>query len=287
MAVKTRKWVLLVDDEEEIREELARQFYEIFGKEVKIIQAKDGVEAENKLKNQTFHLIVTDIRMPRKDGEELIEIVREGGFNETTPIIAMSAYSLKSIEKKFPFVSYLDKPITKEQLSKAVKTYFKLGSTEKMIDCSIFSSLLDSSVAFLKEALSRDDFQVGEMSLKSPGKTVTADFAAVIQVGIGKVSNTFSVLCSKQTLEQLRDKSEKLTGTSLEVIMQSLGYVILKYVLEECGIIDSNEVYAKDISQDSSLLTDKTGILVPVKALNIDYQVFATTNLAAPKDKAA
>ena len=60
------------------------------------------------------------------------------------------------------------------------------------------------------------------------------------------------------------------------MICKSLGYVILKHVLTECGIIDSNEVHTKDITQDPSLLTGKQGIVVPITASGIDYKIFAT-----------
>ena len=277
MTPKTRKWILLVDDEEQVRESIATFLDEKLGKEIKIIQASDGVEAEAKLKNQTFHLIITDIRMPRKDGEDLIATVRESNFNETTPIIVVSAYAKPSIEKKFPFISLLEKPVDFEKLEKMVRTYFCLESTEKMVSGSIFSSLLESSLGFLGEALGRDDFQVGNMKLKQPGQPLTADYAAVITVNVGKVTNTFSVLCSKQTLEEIRDNSEKISGNSLDVICRSLGYVILKHVLTDCGIIDSKEVHVEDISQDPALLKSKKGIVVPINAINIDYKVFATT----------
>lgn len=284
MAVKTRKWILVVEDEEVIRQQICQDLEELYGKDIKIVQASNGLEAENKIKNQTFHLIITDIRMPKKDGEELIEIIREGGFNETTPIIAISAYSRRDIERKYPFVGYLDKPLTKDILQRVVETYFKLQSTEKMIEGSIFSSLVDSSVKFLKEALDRDDFEIGEMKAKRMGEKLTADFAAVIEVQVGKVTNTFSVLCNKSTLEEIRDKSDKVQGSTLSILSRSLGFVILKNVLTECGIIDSNEVYAKDVVEDIELLTDKKGIVVPINALNIEYKVFATT---MHKDKMA
>ena len=85
------------------------------------------------------------------------------------------------------------------------------------------------------------------------------------------------MLCNREILEAIRDGSDKISGTSLDVICKSLGYVILKHVLTECGIIDSNEMKTKDITQDSTLLTNKQGIVVPIKSDNLDYIIFATT----------
>ncbi|MCJ8277287.1 MAG: response regulator [Bdellovibrionales bacterium] len=277
MSIKTRKWILLAEDEDDIRESIRDYLIEKFGDDIKLVESTDGGDAITKIKNQTFHLIITDIKMPRKDGDHVIEEARSSSFNETTPIIVISAFADKGVEQKHKFVSFLPKPINNDELVGMIRVLFKIGSTEKMISASIFSSLLDSSLVFLKEALHRKDFEVGEMQLKKRGQPLEAERAAIIKVYIGNVSNTFSVLCSEQTLNELKESSDRLTGTSLDVICRSLGFVILKHVLTECGIIDSNEVHTKDITQDPSILTNKQGIVVPIKAKNIDYMVFATT----------
>ena len=64
--------LLIVDDEVEIREMLARHFaFENF----KILQAGDGIEALEILNSQKVDLIISDIVMPRMTGVQLLEIV--------------------------------------------------------------------------------------------------------------------------------------------------------------------------------------------------------------------
>lgn len=275
--IKTRRWILIADSDERFRKSTCDLLISHFGKEIKIVEADDGGVAVTKIKNQTFHLIITSFNLPKRTGEELIESARENPFNQTTPLIILSEEDLQYIEKDFEFVNFVRKPIDPFEFAKVIRNLFNLGSTEKMISASIFSSLLDSSIGFLEEALKRQDFKTGEMKLKKRGETLTGDYAAIITVYIGKVSNTFSVLCSESTLKALRDGSAKITGSSLDVICKSLGYVILKHVLTECGIINHNEVKTKDITQDPALLTSKQGIVVPITANGIDYKIFATT----------
>jgi CheY-like chemotaxis protein len=277
MSIKTRRWIMVADNDEAFRKSTTDLLISHFGKEVKIVAAEDGSAAYAKIKNQTFHLIISEWNLPRKSGDELIEATRNNPFNEHTPLIITSAEEIEDVEKNFEFVNFVKKPIDPFEFAQIVRNLFNLGSTEKMISASIFSSLLDSSTAFLEEALKRKDFKVGEMKLKKRGEELTGDHAAIITVFVGKVSNTFSVLCSKETLEKLRDKSEKISGSTLDVICKSLGYVILKHVLTECGIINHNEVHTKDITQDPALLTEKQGIVVPISANGIDYKIFATT----------
>lgn len=268
---------MVAEDDEKVRRSICELLVSHFGKEIKIVEAEDGAAAINKLSNQTFHLIITDLNMPKKGGGDLVEAARSNDFNETTPIVLISSSGTVDIEKEHKFVTFVPKPLDPFEFAQVIRNIFSLGSTEKMISASIFNSLLDSSLAFLEEALKRNNFEAGKMEFKKRGSELRADHAAIITVYIGKVSNTFSVLCNKETLEALRSGSQKISGTSLDVICKSLGYVILKHVLTECGIIDSNEVKTKDITQDPTLLTSKQGIVVPIKADNLDYKIFATT----------
>lgn len=277
MKIRTTKWVLVADKDREIRERVARVLTDHFKKEVTIIEARDGVEAMAKIANQAFHLIITNLDLPRKNGGEVVESARSNAFNDTTPLIMFSLDGTIELERHHKFINGMKLDYKDEELVSVVRNLFNIGSTEKMISASIFNSLLDSSVRFLKEALKRKDFTLGEFKLKPVGVAQEAEYAAIITVYIGKVSNTFSVLCSKETLESIRDGSEKVSGTTLDVISRSLGYVILKHVLTQCGIIDHNEVHTKDISQDPAELTEKKGIIVPIQADGIDYKIFATT----------
>ncbi len=277
MSIKTRKWILIVDQDEKHRKSLIDTLNTHFGKDIKVVEAEDGLAAISKIKNQTFHLIITEWNLQKRSCEELIESTRANPFNQTTPMVILSDEKIPNLEKNFEFVNLILKPIEAFEFAKVIRNLFSLGSTEKMISASIFSSLLDSSLAFLKESLKRDDFKLAEMKLKNRGETVEGDYAAIINVYIGKVSNTFSVLCSESTLNAVRDGSEKISGSSLEVICKSLGYVILKHVLTDCGIINHNEVHTKDITQDASVLTSKKGIIVPITADGIQYTIFATT----------
>jgi len=273
----TKKWILVAEDDSDLRKSVLEILKSHFGKDIKVVESSDGVDAIGKLQNQVFHLIITNYQMPRRSGGELVQTARSDGFNEKTPIVVLSGDESYEIEKRYKFVNFVPKPIDPFEFAKMIRNLFSLGSTEKMIAASIFNSLLDSSLAFLKESLKRDDFKVGKMTLKKRGEPLRAEHAAIITIFIGSVSNTFSVLVSAQTLQKIRSGSQKISGGSLDLICRSLGYVILKHVLADCGIIDSNEVRTKDITQDPSLLTNKQGIYVPISCEGIEYTVFATT----------
>lgn len=62
--------VLVVDDDAGVRFTLREMLRSIEGVEVE--QAEDGVAALEKLSTHGFELIITDLRMPRMDGMELV-----------------------------------------------------------------------------------------------------------------------------------------------------------------------------------------------------------------------
>jgi DNA-binding response OmpR family regulator len=83
----TLKKILLVEDEQTLcllyEEELSAEGYEV-------TSVHDTDSALDALKNKTFDLIITDIRMPGKDGVELIAQIM--GLRKDIPIIINTAY---------------------------------------------------------------------------------------------------------------------------------------------------------------------------------------------------
>ncbi len=69
--------VMLVDDEEIVRIELKRLLdWEALGFEI-TIEARNGFDAISKLGQDTVDLVITDIKMPKIDGIELLRHLKE------------------------------------------------------------------------------------------------------------------------------------------------------------------------------------------------------------------
>jgi CheY-like chemotaxis protein len=81
--------LLLVDDSAVARAKLGRLF-DAAGYRTTI--ARDGVEALERLAEQRFQVLITDLEMPNKDGFELIAAVQGGLDTEDLPIIAITGH---------------------------------------------------------------------------------------------------------------------------------------------------------------------------------------------------
>ncbi|MCY6959778.1 response regulator transcription factor [Clostridium brassicae] len=131
----TKYNVLVVDDEEEIREAI-----EIYLKNegVKVFKSKDGIEALSILEEEEIHLILMDIMMPRMDGIKATFKIRE---NKNIPIIMLSAKSEdtdKILGLNIGADDYITKPFNPLELVARVKSqlrrYVRLGNYKESED---------------------------------------------------------------------------------------------------------------------------------------------------------
>lgn len=113
--------VLIVDDEEHVREgvELAIDWpsYQM----TEILQAEDGVEALEIVRREAPELIVCDMSMPRMDGPTFLEKLRAEGWD--SKVIVLSGYQEFRYAKATLLaqgVDYLLKPFKIDDLNKAV-----------------------------------------------------------------------------------------------------------------------------------------------------------------------
>ena len=81
--------VLIVDDSSMARKHIKRVLSSM-GLE-RFTFANDGLEAVEMVSNKFFDLIVTDYNMPRMDGRELIEYIRETSSQASVPILMISS----------------------------------------------------------------------------------------------------------------------------------------------------------------------------------------------------
>ncbi|MGZ7444043.1 response regulator [Paenibacillus sp. TH7-28] len=113
--------VLIVDDEEHVREgvELAIDWpsYQV----AEILQAEDGVEALEIVRREAPELIICDMSMPRMDGPTFLEKLRAEGWD--SKVIVLSGYQEFRYAKATLLaqgVDYLLKPFKIDDLNKAV-----------------------------------------------------------------------------------------------------------------------------------------------------------------------
>ncbi len=93
MARKSKKKVLVVEDNPNMSGLLA-DMLEVF--DVESVSASDGVEALNIINDRDFGMVITDLRMPKMGGAELLLAVKEK--YPTMPVVLISGYTIESAD---------------------------------------------------------------------------------------------------------------------------------------------------------------------------------------------
>lgn len=111
---------LLVVDDEPYYREITSEWFEREG--CHILAAEDGAQALRLLKGNRVDAIITDIRMPRMDGIELLKRLKEQGAY-TPSAVAITGFSDLSLREAYDLgiETQLSKPISRKVLLAAVK----------------------------------------------------------------------------------------------------------------------------------------------------------------------
>ena len=118
-----KKQVMIVDDETSIRESL---FMFLNEEGYECCMADNGLTAMRKLSTRPFDLVITDLKMPRKDGISLIEHISENYPGLKTLIItSYSNSNLAEIGIDKGAHSFLLKPLDFDQLLQRLSKIFK------------------------------------------------------------------------------------------------------------------------------------------------------------------
>jgi len=148
--------ILLVDDRKPFRDSLAK----ILQKEgFRVLPASDGEEAMDILRNEFIHLILTDLKMPRMDGVELLKVAKT--IRPEVEVILITEYgtvdtAVKSM--KDGAFDYIQKPFKSREILKVVRQAIEKQSLvlenrmlrERIKDFQKFEKIVGRSPAMKK-----------------------------------------------------------------------------------------------------------------------------------------
>ena len=118
-----KKVVLFVEDEEDLRVLVSSRLMD-FGYEV--IVATDGEDALKIAQNTKIDVIVSDVYMPKKDGNQFFKELRATSFGKNIPFIVLTAHvHMKDYFEMIKADDFLEKPFKIEELMKKIEKVLK------------------------------------------------------------------------------------------------------------------------------------------------------------------
>ncbi len=138
--------VLYVEDELELLRATSEFLEKLFGL---VVCAKDGVEGLEKLEGAHFDLVITDINMPRLNGLDMIERMREKDYK--TRVMLATAYGddrylLRAINLSVD--GYIKKPLEFDGMMRVLSKIVNNIHNEKLVEKQAFDAQM---VSFTQE----------------------------------------------------------------------------------------------------------------------------------------
>lgn len=119
--------VLIVEDSPTMRQLISFALKRI--REIRIVEASDGVDGLKKLSTEKFDLILTDINMPVMDGLKLVSLVRNDANYKNIPIVVITTEGAQEDRDRALALGandYLSKPIQPNRILEVVRTLLKI-----------------------------------------------------------------------------------------------------------------------------------------------------------------
>ncbi|HCI83007.1 MAG TPA: DNA-binding response regulator [Ktedonobacter sp.] len=123
----TKKRILIADDEDVLRDFISRN---LRARGFEVFEASNGLEAVAQWERENPHLLILDIMMPRMDGLEVCQRVRE---QSSVPIIVLTALDAerdKVMALDLGADDYLTKPFGVEELLARVRAVLRRTQSE-------------------------------------------------------------------------------------------------------------------------------------------------------------
>ena len=191
--------ILIADDHSVVREGL-KQIISANADMTVLAEAGSGNEAIEKIRNNTFSVVILDIAMPGKNGLDTMKEIKLK--HPTLPVLILSMYPEEQYARRFLRAGasgYLTKKSASEELVNAIRTVSK---GKKYVTSSLAEQLVGeldiTTEKSLHSALSDREFQV--LCLIASGKT-SGDIADELFLSVKTVSTYRTRILEKLRLK--------------------------------------------------------------------------------------
>ena len=147
--------VLLIEDEDSIRRVLKKVLHED-NQSYKFTEAMDGQVGISMVKKQEFDLILCDIKMPKKDGIEVLDFIRN--HSPTTPVVMISGHgNLETAVKamRMGAFDYISKPPDLNHLLSTVRSALQLKAQPARVQKTVKNPNVTQQMVGESDAMQR------------------------------------------------------------------------------------------------------------------------------------
>ncbi|MFZ3053391.1 MAG: response regulator [Sulfuricurvum sp.] len=115
---------ILIAEDEEYNQMVVQAMVELLYPDVTMEMVDNGLQALEKLKTESFDLLLSDVDMPVMNGYELVNEIKKMGL--TLPLISVTAFAISGDREKLlmhGFDDYISKPIDMDAMKVVLDRY--------------------------------------------------------------------------------------------------------------------------------------------------------------------
>jgi diguanylate cyclase (GGDEF)-like protein/PAS domain S-box-containing protein len=228
--------------------------------DVAVVEADSGRAALRAVYEQTFAVILMDVRMPDMDGYETADLIRQRPRSSATPIIFVTAHAREEIETVSAYtkgaVDFLFTPLVPAVLQAKVSVFVELFVQSRRLQHSL-DSITTLNVA-LRDSQARTQAVLDNVAdgivtagegglIESFNPSAQALFGYTEQEAIGK---PFTLMVAPEYEQALRDLWEAMPGLSSQARIRSRA-------TETLGRRADGSTFAMEIEHSNVMLGDR------------------------------
>jgi CheY-like chemotaxis protein len=121
---------MLIAEDEEYNQMVVQAMIELLYPEMEIVMVDNGAEALEKLRNEPFDLVLSDVDMPIMNGYTLVSEVKQT-LKLTVPMVCVTAFAISGDREKLllhGFDAYISKPIDMDEMKSVLDGYLVGGA---------------------------------------------------------------------------------------------------------------------------------------------------------------
>lgn len=181
--------ILVVDDEKEIREMLFKMLTRLGGFRVEM--ARDGEEALEQIEQDKFDLVLTDLKMPKKDGLQLVSDIAKRNPEILTVLMTGHGTIDSALEAmKRGASDYLTKPLNLEEM--VVRLRKVLDERQRFVKLRDFATQLEKANQELRriDQMKSEFVSIASHELRTPLATIKTAIQLILKEKAGEVNET-------------------------------------------------------------------------------------------------